>query len=55
MSTPSECYARLLDYFVREIEGDDRFHTVFENSALRIIRVVQVPGVKEPSQKPLDY
>ncbi|WP_446007933.1 DUF2304 family protein [Candidatus Electrothrix sp.] len=43
------------DYFVQEIEQDDRFHTVFENKALRIIRVVQVPGVNEPSQKPLNY
>ncbi|MCI5126253.1 MAG: DUF2304 family protein [Candidatus Electrothrix sp. AR5] len=33
------------DYFVRDIQQDGRFRTVFENNA---IRIVQVPGVKEP-------
>jgi hypothetical protein len=40
------------DYFVRDIQQDHRFRTVFENNA---IRIVQVPGVKEPQQKHLDY
>jgi len=33
------------DYFVRDIQQDDRLRTVFENKA---IRIVQVPDVKEP-------
>lgn len=40
------------DYFVREIGQDDRFHTVFENNA---IRIVQISNVKEPLQKHLTH
>ncbi|MCW5211933.1 hypothetical protein VU04_03375, partial [Desulfobulbus sp. TB] len=34
------------DYFVRDLQKDNRFHTVFENNAIRILRVVQVPDIK---------
>jgi hypothetical protein len=40
------------DYFVRSIQQDDRFHTVFENNT---IRIVQVPDIKEPRQEHLNY
>ncbi|MCI5194399.1 MAG: DUF2304 family protein [Candidatus Electrothrix sp. AU1_5] len=36
------------DYFVQEIQQDDRFHTVFENNA---IRIVQISDIKESSLK----
>lgn len=39
------------DYFVQEIQQDGRFHTVFENNAIRILRVAQVPDIKEARQE----